>query len=108
MADSAPPKPTDAAPEQAATSKSAGTKSQCLTHTIKSTTEIAEKKKAKQLEKEARLAAKLAAAGGAAGASGEKKVKPAKEKKKDVEEPFVNTTPKGEKKGAWHRIYDGP
>ena len=63
-------------------------------------TEYTEKKKAKQLEKEARLAAKLAAAGGAAAASGEKKAKPAKEKKKDAEEPFVNTTPKGEKKGA--------
>lgn len=69
-------------------------------HAIQIETGRTEKKKAKQLEKEARLAAKLAAAGGAAGASGEKKAKPAKEKKKDVEEPFVNTTPKGEKKGA--------
>ncbi|KAH9916527.1 tRNA synthetases class I-domain-containing protein [Fomitopsis serialis] len=55
----------------------------------------AEKKKAKRAEKEARLAAKVATAGPA---SGDKKAKPAKEKKKDEEVPFVNTTPKGEKK----------
>ncbi|KAL0066865.1 valine--tRNA ligase [Marasmius tenuissimus] len=58
----------------------------------------AAKKKAKQLEKEAKLAAKAVknAATGVVG-SGEKKAKAEKEKKEE-EAPFVNTTPKGEKK----------
>ncbi|KAF4622017.1 hypothetical protein D9613_009170 [Agrocybe pediades] len=57
----------------------------------------AAKKEAKRLEKEAKLAAKAAKAGPAA--ASDKKPKAEKEKKeKDVEQPFVNTTPKGEKK----------
>lgn len=66
------------------------------------------KKKEKQLEKEAKFAAKKAAKAvkaSAAAVTGEKKAKGEKgEKKKkesEVEQaPFVNTTPKGEKKGA--------
>ncbi|ESK83669.1 valine-trna ligase [Moniliophthora roreri MCA 2997] len=58
----------------------------------------AAKKKAKQLEKEAKLAAKAVKnAAAAAIGSGEKKAKAEKEKKEE-EAPFVNTTPKGEKK----------
>ncbi|KDR72774.1 hypothetical protein GALMADRAFT_252030 [Galerina marginata CBS 339.88] len=57
----------------------------------------AAKKEAKRLEKEAKLAAKVAKA--PAAPSADKKPKADKEKKKDdVEEPFVNTTPKGHKK----------
>ncbi|KAF9565455.1 hypothetical protein CPC08DRAFT_815475 [Agrocybe pediades] len=57
----------------------------------------AAKKEAKRLEKEAKLAAKAAKAGPPA--ASDKKPKAEKEKKeKDVEQPFVNTTPKGEKK----------
>ncbi|KIK07612.1 hypothetical protein K443DRAFT_673192 [Laccaria amethystina LaAM-08-1] len=52
----------------------------------------AAKKEAKRLEKEAKLAAKSAKAA----PSAEKKVKAVK--KDDTEAPFVNTTPKGEKK----------
>ena len=63
------------------------------------------KKKAKQLEKEAKLAAKAVKnAATAAVGSGEKKVKAEKEKKEE-EAPFVNTTPKGEKKGAHTYCY---
>lgn len=61
-----------------------------------------ERKKAKLAEKEAKLAAKAAKVA-AATPAGEKKVKERKERKKEEEEqtvPFVNTTPKGEKKGA--------
>ena len=51
------------------------------------------------MEKEAKLAAKKAK-NVAAGASGEKQRQAkVKEKKKDEEVPFVNTTPKGHKKG---------
>lgn len=62
----------------------------------------AAKKLAKIREKQAKLAVKAASktASGASTPAGEKKVKA--EKKKEVEEePFVNTTPKGEKKGAY-------
>ena len=55
------------------------------------------------MEKEAKLAAKLAKQTAVAAATavtgGEKKVKEKKEKK-EAEAAFVNTTPKGEKKGA--------
>jgi len=58
------------------------------------------KKEAKRLEKEAKLAAKAAKVGPTPAAASDKKPKAEKEKKeKDVEQPFVNTTPKGEKKG---------
>ena len=60
------------------------------------------KKEAKRLEKEAKLAAKAAKATVAnAIGVGDKKVKDKaqKEKKDEVEVPFVNTTPKGHKKG---------
>ncbi|OBZ72804.1 Valine--tRNA ligase, mitochondrial [Grifola frondosa] len=56
----------------------------------------AEKKAAKRKENEARLALKAAAKASATIPSGEKKAK--KEKEKEEEAPFVNTTPKGEKK----------
>lgn len=57
-----------------------------------------EKKNAKKLEKEAKLAAK-ALKTAANTAAGEKKAKVEKKKKEEEEEePFVNTTPKGEKK----------
>ncbi|KAG6890754.1 hypothetical protein C0992_012726 [Termitomyces sp. T32_za158] len=59
------------------------------------TTKSAAKKEAKRLEKEAKLAAKAAKAA----PSAEKKAKAEKAKKDDAAEvPFVNTTPKGEKK----------
>ncbi|KAF9523002.1 tRNA synthetases class I-domain-containing protein [Crepidotus variabilis] len=62
-------------------------------------TKSAQKKEAKRLEKEAKLAAKVAKAPAAGSASASGKVtKEKKEKVKDVEEAFVNTTPKGEKK----------
>ncbi|KAH9840743.1 tRNA synthetases class I-domain-containing protein [Rhodofomes roseus] len=64
---------------------------------LASITKNVERKKAKRLEKEAKLAAKVAMAR-ATSSSGEKKAKPAKEKNKDEEAPFVNTTPKGDKK----------
>jgi hypothetical protein len=56
------------------------------------------KKEAKRLEKEAKLAAKAAKAAPATPA-GEKKAKEKASKSEEV--PFVNTTPKGEKKGAF-------
>jgi valyl-tRNA synthetase len=61
------------------------------------------KKEAKRLEKEAKLAAKAAKAVASIPA-GEKK---AKEKvAKEEVAPFVNTTPKGQKKGEFvRRIY---
>jgi peptidoglycan hydrolase CwlO-like protein len=55
------------------------------------------KKEAKRLEKEAKLAAKSQKA--AVGAVTDKKAK-AEKVKKEEEPAFVNTTPKGEKKGA--------
>ncbi|KAK7463838.1 valine--tRNA ligase [Stygiomarasmius scandens] len=63
-------------------------------------TKSAAKKEAKRLEKEAKLAAKAvknAAANAAGAVTGEKKVK-AEKKKEEEDAPFVNTTPKGEKK----------
>lgn len=57
------------------------------------------KKEAKRLEKEAKLAAKALKTAVIPGGEKKEKVKPAKEKKEE-EAPFVNTTPKGEKKGA--------
>lgn len=56
------------------------------------------KKEAKRLEKEAKLAAKVAKVA-ATTPAGEKKAKAEKEKKEE-EAPFVNNTPKGQKKGA--------
>ena len=56
------------------------------------------KKKAKQLEKEAKLAAK-ALKNAVTPAASTKKVKAEKEKKEE-EAPFVNDTPPGQKKGA--------
>ena len=66
-----------------------------------------EKKLAKKKENEARLALKAAKAAKAAATApaGEKKAK--KEKEKEEEAPFVNTTPKGEKKGmcvCWNHL----
>ncbi|KAJ3557339.1 hypothetical protein NM688_g1525 [Phlebia brevispora] len=61
------------------------------------TTKSAAKKLAKKLEKEAKLAMKASSkTPSGANTPSEKKVKP--EKKKEEEEVFVNTTPKGEKK----------
>jgi valyl-tRNA synthetase len=60
---------------------------------------FAAKKEAKRLEKEAKLAAKAAKAPAAAAAGEGKKAK-AEKKEKEVEPEFVNTTPKGQKKGA--------
>ncbi|TFY51713.1 hypothetical protein EVG20_g10870, partial [Dentipellis fragilis] len=62
-------------------------------------TKSAAKKEAKRLEKEAKLAAKQTKSG-ANTPTGEKKAK-AEKKKEEEEPPFVNTTPKGEKKGAF-------
>ncbi len=60
---------------------------------------IAEKKLAKKKENEARLALKAAKAAAATPAGESKKAK--KEKEVKEEEPeFVNTPPKGEKKGT--------
>jgi valyl-tRNA synthetase len=59
------------------------------------------KKEAKRLEKEAKLAAKNATK--AATAPKPKDTAPGKKDKvKDEETAFVNTTPKGQKKGALH------
>jgi valyl-tRNA synthetase len=55
------------------------------------------KKEAKRLEKEAKLAAKSAKTQSTP--AGEKRTKVEKEKKAE-DAPFVNTTPKGEKKGT--------
>lgn len=55
------------------------------------------KKEAKRLEKEAKLAAKQVKLA-ASTPAGEKKTKAEKDKKTD-EPAFVNTTPKGDKKG---------
>ena len=55
------------------------------------------KKEAKRLEKEAKLAAKALKTAVTPGGAKKEKLKPAKEKKED-EAPFVDTTPKGEKK----------
>lgn len=60
------------------------------------------KKEAKRLEKEAKLAAKAAKAI-VKGPVVDKKQKEKKEKK-DVEKPFVNTTPPGQKKGASNQL----
>ena len=71
------------------------------------------KKEAKRLEKEAKLAAKAAKATPATSTpAGEKKVK--EKAAKDGVVPFVNTTPKGQKKGEFwdagkrrgHTVYD--
>ena len=55
------------------------------------------KKEAKRLEKEAKLAAKTAKAPTATKPKAEKE----KPKEKEIEQPFVNTTPKGHKKGSF-------
>ena len=57
------------------------------------------KKEAKRLEKEAKLAAKAAKAVATTTPAGEKKVK--EKAAKDEVAPFVNTTPKGQKKGEF-------
>jgi valyl-tRNA synthetase len=62
----------------------------------------AAKKEAKRLEKEAKFAAK--ASKQAPTPSNEKKQKLDKEKKEN-DPPFVNTTPKGEKKGM-HAMFN--
>ncbi|KAG6845865.1 hypothetical protein H0H87_002556 [Tephrocybe sp. NHM501043] len=63
--------------------------------TVTPTTKSAAKKEAKRLEKEAKLAAKIAKAA----PNTEKKVKAEKAKKDDgADVPFVNSTPKGDKK----------
>ena len=67
-----------------------------LQHELTSTFSPA-KKEAKRLEKEAKLAAKAAKLNATAVVS-EKKQKEKKEKKEE-EAPFINTTPKGHKKG---------
>ena len=56
------------------------------------------KKEAKRLEKEAKLAAKAAKTPVGSAEDG-KKLK-AEKKEKEVEPEYVNTTPKGQKKGA--------
>jgi valyl-tRNA synthetase len=59
------------------------------------------KKEAKRLEKEAKLAAKATKAVASTPAGGKK----AKEKAaKDEAAPFVNMTPKGQKKGEFVRV----
>lgn len=85
------------ADERDPNSKSAGKKtiSSCSPQAANHT---AAKREAKRLEKEAKLAAK--AVKGPAAPAGEKKAKIEKEKKEE-EAPFVNTTPKGEKKGEY-------
>ena len=60
------------------------------------------KKDAKRLAKEAKFAAKSAAKATTT-APGEAKAKVAKPKKEE-EAPFVNTTPKGEKKGSYSKL----
>jgi hypothetical protein len=62
----------------------------------------AAKKEAKRLEKEAKLAAK--AAKGPAAVDKKAKVDKAKKDDRDAETGFVNTTPKGEKKGMCNSI----
>ncbi len=60
------------------------------------------KKEAKRLEKEAKLAAKAAKAVASATTSSPAGEKKAKEKAaKDGVVPFVNTTPRGQKKGEF-------
>jgi len=59
------------------------------------------KKEAKRLEKEAKLAAKATKTP----APGSKQPKEKKEREKDVEPPFINTTPIGEKKGEFFCIF---
>lgn len=63
------------------------------------TTKAAAKKEAKRLEREVKSAAKVANQPSSTPSSnGEKRPKAAKDKK-DEDVPFVNTTPKGDKKG---------
>lgn len=62
------------------------------------------KKEAKRLEKEAKLAAKTAKGGPEKKAKGEKAEK-VKKDGQESEAPFVNLTPKGEKKGPPTYIY---
>lgn len=59
------------------------------------------KKEEKRLAKEAKFAAKAAKVAGTTPAA-EKKAK-AEKKKEEEEQPFVNTTPKGQKKGEFCR-----
>lgn len=65
------------------------------------TTKSAAKKEAKRLEKEAKLAAKVVNQPPSTPSSnGEKRPKADKDKK-DGDAPYVNTTPKGGKKGLY-------
>ena len=66
--------------------------------TMSAPTKSAAKKEAKRLEKEAKLAAKAAKQPSTPPTNGEKKQRVDKDKK-DTDDVFVNTTPKGEKKG---------
>lgn len=79
-------------------SKSAGEHTCHTTGLTSDRLSIPAKKEAKRLEKEAKLAAKHVKQA-ANTPAGEKKAKAEKEKK-EQEPAFVNTTPKGEKKGA--------
>lgn len=60
------------------------------------------KKEAKRLEKEAKLAAKAAKKVATTPKAKDGATAGKKDKAKDEEEEFVNTTPKGQKKGTWH------
>lgn len=78
-------------------SQAAGTPPPPATDAPNPNSKSAAKKEAKRLEKEAKLAAKQAKVA-ASTPAGEKKAKAEKKKKEEEETPFVNTTPKGEKK----------
>jgi hypothetical protein len=91
--------------EGAPQTKSAGTWRTRLLHTtykLIARVFCSAKKEAKRLEKEAKVAAKTAKVVPA----GEKKAK-AEKAKKEEEPEFVNTTPKGEKKGMFRRTAKG-
>ena len=64
-----------------------------FTTAMNAITKSAAKKEAKRLEKEIKLATKIPKATAT-------KEKEKKEKDKDVETAFINTTPKGDKKGG--------
>ena len=81
-------------------SKSAG-RSLTILPGAQPTVRSAAKKEAKRLEKKAKLAAKaVKAAVTPSSGGGEKKAKGKKEKAEEEDAPFVNSTPKGHKKGA--------
>ena len=74
----------------------------CTLHILNACILCLAKKDAKRLAKEAKFAAKSAAKATTT-APGEAKAKVAKPKKEE-EAPFVNTTPKGEKKGSYNKL----